>query len=105
MYIVGQYTIPPVCTTNLDTDTGDVISEVCTGGRDAYFPLQLVLSIMGCCWIYVMGKRVQNVAELPDEAWRTAAQISTISVVDDSNDDEEEEMQQQQQLRKGGKHA
>jgi PAT family acetyl-CoA transporter-like MFS transporter 1 len=101
MYIVGQYTIPPVCTTtNLDTG---VVSEVCTGGRDAYFPLQLVLSILGCCWIYIMGKRVQNVAELPDEAWRTT-QISTTSSssseVDDNHDEEE-----MQQLRKGGKHA
>ena len=102
MYIVGQYTIPPVCTTKLDTDTGVVISEVCTGGQDAYFPLQLVLSIMGCCWIYLMGKRVQNVAELPDEAWRTTQIITTSSSSEADDNHDEEEMQQ---FRKGGKHA
>ena len=102
MYIVGQYTIPPVCTTNLDTDTGAVLSEVCTGGQDAYFPLQLVLSIMGCCWIYLMGKRVQNVAELPDEAWRTTQLITTSSSSEADDNHDEEEMQQ---FRKGGKHA
>jgi hypothetical protein len=86
----------------LDTDTGVVISEVCTGGQDAYFPLQLVLSIMGCCWIYLMGKRVQNVAELPDEAWRTTQIIPTSSSSEADDNHDEEEMQQ---FRKGGKHA
>jgi hypothetical protein len=81
--------------------------SVITGEQDAYFPLQLVLlSIMGCCWIYyyLMGKRkAQYVVELPDEAWRTT-QISTTcsssSEVDDNHDKEE-----MQQLRKGGKHV
>jgi PAT family acetyl-CoA transporter-like MFS transporter 1 len=45
--------------------------EVCTGGRDAYFPMQLVFSIMGCLWIFFMSNRVCMVSELPDEAWRT----------------------------------
>merc|ERR1712194_658556 len=39
MYLIGQYTVPPVCT------MGDDGAEVCTGGRDAYFPLQLSLSL------------------------------------------------------------
>lgn len=85
MYMIGQFTIPPDCS------VGEDGSEVCTGGRDAYFPLQLVLSTLGCIWIFVMGKRVQHIAELPDDAWRTHI----------DNEDEEE----MQQLKKGGKHA
>jgi len=85
MYMIGQFTIPPVCS------IGEDGNEVCTGGRDAYFPLQLVLSTLGCIWIFVMSKRVQNIAELPDDAWRTHIE----------NEDEEE----MQQLKKGGKHA
>ncbi|KAK1738901.1 acetyl-CoA transporter [Skeletonema marinoi] len=85
MYMIGQFTIPPVCS------VGEDGSEVCTGGRDAYFPLQLVLSTLGCMWIFVMSKRVHHIAELPDDAWRTQIE----------NEDEEE----MQQLKKGGKHA
>jgi len=85
MYMIGQFTIPPDCS------VGEDGSEVCTGGRDAYFPMQLVLSTLGCIWIFVMGKRVQHIAELPDDAWRTHI----------DNEDEEE----MQQLKKGGKHA
>eukprot|EP00985_Skeletonema_marinoi_P034202 scaffold43410_cov277-Skeletonema_marinoi.AAC.1 len=85
MYMIGQFTIPPVCS------VGEDGSEICTGGRDAYFPLQLVLSTLGCMWIFVMSKRVHHIAELPDDAWRTQIE----------NEDEEE----MQQLKKGGKHA
>ena len=86
MYMIGQFTIPPDCS------VGEDGSEVCTGGRDAYFPLQLVLSTLGCIWIFVMSKRVHHIAELPDDAWRTH--------IDDAD---EEEMQQLK--KKGGKHA
>lgn len=65
MYLMGQLTTPPDCT------MGDDGVEVCTGGRDAYFPLQVVLSFLGCAWIFFMGKRVQHISELPDDAWRT----------------------------------
>jgi len=65
MYLIGQFTVPPVCT------VGDDGAEICTGGRDAYFPLQMVLSALGCAWIFFMGKRVQHVSELPDDAWKT----------------------------------
>jgi MFS transporter, PAT family, solute carrier family 33 (acetyl-CoA transportor), member 1 len=65
MYLVGQLTIPPDCSS---VNGG---KEICTGGREAYFPLQLMLSLMGCIWIFLMGGKVQNLAELPDEAWRT----------------------------------
>jgi len=87
MYLMGQFTVPPDCA------AGDDGVEVCTGGKDAYFPLQMGLSALGCIWIYFMGKRVQNVAELPDDAWRTHI---------GETEDSEEEMQE---LKKGGKNA
>ena len=65
--------------------------EVYTGGRDAYFPLKLVLSLLGSLWVFVMGKRVRHVADLPDDAWRTHI---------GENEEEESEMQA---LNKGGK--
>lgn len=87
MYLIGQYTVPPDCA------VGDDGVEVCTGGRDAYFPLQMVLSALGCLWIFFMGKRVQHVAELPDDAWRTH--------IGESEDGEDE----MKEIKKGGKHA
>jgi PAT family acetyl-CoA transporter-like MFS transporter 1 len=68
MYLVGQLTVPPECSS---VNGG---KEICTGGREAYFPLQLVLSLLGCIWIFLMGGKVQNLAALPDEAWRTHIQ-------------------------------
>lgn len=65
MYLIGHYTIPATCV------IGEDGSEVCTGGRDAYFPLQILLSGLGLLWVFVMGKRVQYVADLPDDAWQT----------------------------------
>ncbi|KAL7541645.1 hypothetical protein ACHAXR_011090 [Thalassiosira sp. AJA248-18] len=85
MYLIGQFTVPPDCTVK---DDG---VEVCTGGRDAYFPLQMGLSALGCMWIFFMSKRVQHVAELPDDAWKTH--------ILESEEAEEEE------YKKGGKHA
>mmetsp|Transcript_17563 Transcript_17563/g.36735 ORF Transcript_17563/g.36735 Transcript_17563/m.36735 type:complete len:367 (+) Transcript_17563:2-1102(+) len=70
MYLVGQLTVPPKCDAILGED-GETVREVCIGGRDAYFPLQLGLSILGCLWVMVMKKRVQYIADLPDDAWRT----------------------------------
>jgi len=66
MLLVGQLTVPPDCV--LDEATG---KEICTGGRDAYFPLQALLSILGCLWIWTMGPRVRKLAALPDDSWRT----------------------------------
>mmetsp|Transcript_9358 Transcript_9358/g.20805 ORF Transcript_9358/g.20805 Transcript_9358/m.20805 type:complete len:663 (-) Transcript_9358:29-2017(-) len=86
MYLIGQFTIPPNCA------VGDDGVEVCSGGRDAYFPLQLILSGLGCMWIFFMRKRVQYIAELPDDAWRTHI---------GDNDEDEDEMQE---MKKGGKH-
>jgi len=85
MYLIGQYTIPPTCV------VGDDGVEVCSGGRDAYFPLQIILSGLGCLWVFIMGKRVHYVAELPDDAWLTHI---------GENQDEENEMQA---LGKGSK--
>lgn len=65
MFLVGRLTVAPTCT------VGEDGLEVCSGGKDAYFPLQLGLSVLGCLWIFVMGDRVRRVAELPDDAWRT----------------------------------
>jgi hypothetical protein len=30
-----------------------------------------MLSLLGCIWIFLMGGKVQILAALPDEAWRT----------------------------------
>lgn len=88
MYLIGQYTVPPDC------KLGDDGVEICTGGKDAYFPLQMLLSTLGCFWIFFMGKRVQQVAELPDDAWKTH-----IGEIDDDSKDEKQDQ------KKGGKHA
>jgi PAT family acetyl-CoA transporter-like MFS transporter 1 len=66
MLLVGRLTTAPDC--RIDVDTG---LEVCTGGRDGYFPLQALFSVLGCAWILFMGRRVQTIAQLPDDAWRT----------------------------------
>ena len=87
MYLIGQYTVPPDC------KLGNDGMEICTGGRDAYFPLQIILSALGCLWIFFMGKRVQQVAELPDDAW-----ITHIGEIEDSKEEKQEQ-------KKGGKHA
>lgn len=39
--------------------------------RDPYFGLQSVFCCLGLLWIFVFGKRVTHVAQLPDDAWRT----------------------------------
>lgn len=65
MYTVGALTTPPTCA----NDSAGV--ETCSGGVDAYIPLQIGLSIIGMAWIFFLGGRVRRVAELPDDAWRT----------------------------------
>lgn len=64
MFLVGKFTVPEVCTFEKGI-------EVCNGGRDAYFPLQVVLSAIGLAWIFFLGKSVQQVSVLPESAWRT----------------------------------
>jgi len=68
MLLVGKLTTPPTCTPSTTMEGG---GEVCTGGRDAYFPLQVVYSVLGVAWILLCGKKVRRIAELPDDAWRT----------------------------------
>ena len=65
MFLVGQLTVPPTCETS---STG---AQVCSGGREAYFPMQMVFSILGIMWVYFMGKKVMYLSALPDDAWRT----------------------------------
>ena len=65
MFLVGQLSIPPTCETGVN---GDMI---CSGGREAYFPMQMVFSVLGCMWVYFMGKKVMYLSTLPDEAWKT----------------------------------
>ena len=66
MYMVGQMTVPPTC---MGGEDGSV--EVCSGGVEAYFPLQFVMSALGCLWVFLMGHKVKSLSSLPDDAWRT----------------------------------
>mmetsp|Transcript_2091 Transcript_2091/g.2989 ORF Transcript_2091/g.2989 Transcript_2091/m.2989 type:complete len:614 (+) Transcript_2091:370-2211(+) len=62
MYLVGLLTVPPKC---------QGVPEVCTGGRDSYVPIQAVLCVLGCTWVFFLGRKVTTLAELPNEAWQT----------------------------------
>jgi PAT family acetyl-CoA transporter-like MFS transporter 1 len=66
MWLEGTLSKDPVCITDLDTGI-----ETCQAGRDPYFHLQLVFSILGMLWIVLLGKRVRIIENLPDDAWRT----------------------------------
>ena len=44
MYLVGQFSSSPQCET---TASG----VECKGGREAYFPMQIIFSILGCLWL------------------------------------------------------
>lgn len=65
MWLIGKLTQDPVCHFN------EAGQEICTGGSDPYFLLQLIFSGLGIAWIVLLGKKVRQIAELPDEAWRT----------------------------------
>lgn len=54
---------------------------------DAYFSLQMILSVLGCLWIVFFGKRVEHVANLPDDAWRT-------HIGEEAIEDRQEEMEE-----------
>jgi len=81
MYLVGRFTVPPEC--SVDPDSG---TQVCVGGRDAYFPLQIGLSALGLLWIVLLGHRVQHIAELPDDAWRTHLLDDETTTTDEDED-------------------
>jgi PAT family acetyl-CoA transporter-like MFS transporter 1 len=67
MWLVSVLSRNPHCTVDAVTR-----QEVCTSkGRDPFFVLQLAFSALGCLWILLMGRRVEHLSELPDDAWRT----------------------------------
>lgn len=80
MWLMGRFTVAPDC--SVDTNSGE---QVCVGGRDAYFPLQIALSVLGLLWIVLLGHRVQHIAELPDDAWRTHLLDEETSTSDDED--------------------
>jgi PAT family acetyl-CoA transporter-like MFS transporter 1 len=65
MYLMGSLTVAPECT----KDAAGV--EHCAVGRDAYFPIQIGLSVLGFTWLFLLSKRVRMLSDLPEEAWRT----------------------------------
>jgi len=66
MYLVGQLTIPPKC------EFSQVTNEtICKGGRDAYFILQTLFSILGCIWLFLFSDPIKKLAKLPEDAWKT----------------------------------
>mmetsp|Transcript_5386 Transcript_5386/g.11065 ORF Transcript_5386/g.11065 Transcript_5386/m.11065 type:complete len:708 (-) Transcript_5386:32-2155(-) len=66
MWLVSVLTKPATCTPQANGG-----GEVCTGGRDPYFVLQIAFSVLGCLWIAILGRRVDYVAHLPEDSWRT----------------------------------
>jgi len=71
MYLVGRLTSPPTCQTGTE-------GEICTGGRDGYFPIQAVLSLLGCTWIYFLYGSVRRLEALPGHFWRTGGEAKKI---------------------------
>jgi len=65
MYLMGAFSSPADCAMNSEG------IETCVGGRDAYVPLQIAMSVIGLAWIAMLGGKVKTISELPDEAWRT----------------------------------
>lgn len=66
MWLMGMMSKDPVCTTN--TETG---IETCQAGHDPFFNLQVLFSILGMLWIFLLSKRVRILETLPDDSWRT----------------------------------
>ena len=42
-----------------------------SSSRDPYFVVQAAFTILGLVWIWIFSGRVQHLAQLPDDAWRT----------------------------------
>jgi len=95
MYMVGQLSVSPTCL----MDKSGV--ETCSGGVEAYFPMQAVFSVLGCAWVYFLGNKVMQLASLPDDAWRTH-----LGEDDDDDDDGKggdiEQLQTRKRLGKKG---
>lgn len=94
MYMVGQLSVSPTCL----MDNSGV--ETCSGGVEAYFPMQLVFSVLGCAWVYFLGSKVMQLASLPDDAWRTHLGEEDD---DDDGNGEEGDIEQHQRKRLGKK--
>ena len=75
----------------------DLGKQVCSGGRDAYFPLQLGLSVLGLAWIVLLGNRVRYLADLPDDVWRLLDE-------DTSTSDEDDDVEMGWNHKEEGKH-
>ena len=70
LWLVSVLTRPATCHTEPAAEPA-ASNVVCTGGRDPFGVLQLVLSGLGCVWVWVMRRSVHRVAHLPEDAWRT----------------------------------
>lgn len=67
MWLVGIFTKEQHC--HFDEATK---SNICTGkNSDPYLFLQIGSSALGLLWIFALQKRVESLAKLPDDAWRT----------------------------------
>ena len=66
MWLVAKLSTEPKCTTDATTGV-----ESCIAGRDPFFVLQTIFSILGCLWIVLLGRRVRILQALPEDAWRT----------------------------------
>ena len=93
MYMVGQLSVSPTCL--MDNGSG---VETCSGGVEAYFPMQAVFSVLGCAWVYFLGNKVMQLASLPDDAWRTH-----LGEDDDDGDKEGGDIEQLQMRKRLGK--
>ena len=65
MFLMSKFTVPDVCEISSNGE------EICHGGKDAYFPLQIIFSILGMVWLFFFGGRVQEVSNLSESSWRT----------------------------------
>jgi MFS transporter, PAT family, solute carrier family 33 (acetyl-CoA transportor), member 1 len=67
MWLVGRFTEEGHC--HYDDASK---SNICVGkSRDPYLGLQLGSTALGLLWIFFFRNRVQALAKLPDDAWRT----------------------------------
>jgi MFS transporter, PAT family, solute carrier family 33 (acetyl-CoA transportor), member 1 len=78
MWLVGVLSRDTKCITDATTGV-----ESCIGGRDPFFVLQAVFSVLGCLWVVLLGKRVRILSHLPDDAWRT--HLDEVTVFDEES--------------------
>lgn len=78
MWLVGALSRDPKCTGDVTAST-----EICLAGRDPYLGIQIAFSVLGCLWIYLLGKRVRILQDLPENAWRTHLSDAQHTVYDE----------------------